>query len=76
LPRVLTALGVNARSRQRLQVPLTLRGIDNVHGAIASGEPFPDKRQHHLVKLIVGVKERTGMTAAADFATGQTNSSR
>jgi hypothetical protein len=57
-------------------VPFAFGGIDNVHRAIAGGEPLPDKGEHHLVKLIVGVKERTRMTAAADLAAGQIHGSR
>jgi hypothetical protein len=53
-----------------------LRGIDNVYCPIAGGESFPDEREHHLVKLIVCVKERTGMAAAANLAAGQPNGSR
>ena len=61
---------------KRFQVPFAFRRIDDVHRAIAGREPLPDEGEHHLVELIVGVKERTRVTAAPDFAAGQINGSR
>ena len=76
LARVLTALRVDACRRQGFQVPFAFRRIDDVHRAIAGRESLADEGEHHLVELIVGVKERTRMAAAPDFPAGQIHGSR
>ena len=67
---------VDAGSRQRLDVAFAFRGIDDVHRAIAGSEAFPDEGQQHLVELLLGVEERAGVAAAADFPAGQVHPSR
>ena len=71
LPGVLTAFGIDAGSRQGLDVAVAFRRIDDVNRAVAGGETFTDKGQQHLVELVLGMEKGARMAAAPDLAAGQ-----
>src|SRR4029079_17793356 len=62
---VLSALRVDSRGRQSLNVAGALGWIDDMNRAVARGKAFTDEWKENLVKLFFVVKERTRMTAAA-----------
>ena len=62
---------VDAGSGQRLEVALAFGRIDDVHGAVAGGEPLADEGKKDLVELVLGMEERARMAAAADLAAGK-----